>query len=103
MRSYASLDGNGNLTLFVTNNAATATTVRVDASNYRTACSGELWIMEGANGGGEGATDIAINGVVHPPEATAQTMAGVSLATGSSFSLVLPASSVAFVTLKRAP
>jgi hypothetical protein len=36
---------------------------------------------------------------VHPAEGSAQTMAGVSLATGGSFDLNLPATSVALVQL----
>jgi hypothetical protein len=101
VRGYASLGASGQLTVFLANNAATANTVRVNVSNYGASCTGQLWVMQGAAGGGESATDIDINGVEHPAESSAQSMAGVSLATGDAFDVPLPANSLALVTLSH--
>jgi len=98
VRGYASMNGN-DLTIWVANNATVARTVKVKVAGFAPACTGTIWTMEGANGGGEEATDIAINGTVHPSEAGAKTMAGKDIAASASFDVSLPKSSIALLKL----
>jgi hypothetical protein len=99
IRAYASKTSDGKLTMWVANNATASRTVRVNLTNICPASAGEIWVMQGANGGGEEAYDIAINGQVHPSEANARTMSGNSIPTWSSFNVSLPASSMALIKL----
>jgi hypothetical protein len=98
VRGYASVNGS-DLTVWLANNAAASRTVKVKIVGFVPACTGAIWTMEGANGGGEEAYDIAINGTVHPSEAGARTMPGQDLAASPSFDVSLPKSSLALLKL----
>jgi alpha-L-arabinofuranosidase len=99
VRSYASVDIKSKLTFWVCNNSLAEKEVTINLLNFKPEAKGEVWVMEGAGGSGEESYDIAINGVEHPSEANAMSMAGKEIAVDTSFTIKLPASSFALFRL----
>jgi hypothetical protein len=97
VRAYASKNGN-NLTIWVCNNVYSSKTVKLNLSGFTPSSAGTIWTMEGVSGGEE-SYDMKINGVNHPSEANARTMGGNSIATGTSFTVTVPASSLTLIQL----
>jgi hypothetical protein len=101
IRSYASVDADSNLTIWICNNSLDSSQVKIKLSDFIPASNGEIWIMEGADGLGEESYDLLINGDLHPSEANAISMSGDNIAVDTSFVVNLPKSSIALI--KMAP
>ena len=102
VRSYASVDTTGNLTIWVCNNSADSSTIKLNLSNFKPSAKGEIWIMEGDSANDGNCYDIKINGEVHPNEANARFMPGDTIDVDTSFVIKLPGISFALVKLSPA-
>ena len=104
VRSYASKDSAGNLTLFmVNNNPTTSMPANVTVSGFAPASSGQAWVMlpsgTSSSGAPQEAPSISINGNVNPAPANIASIAGTALATGSSFTVNLQPSEMALIVI----
>ncbi len=104
IRSYASVDADNNLTIWVCNNSLDSNMVGISLSNFLPPSNGEIWVMEGADADttGEESYDIMINGQLHPDEANARFMAGNLIDVDTSFIIKLPKSTFALIKLTPA-
>jgi hypothetical protein len=92
VRSYAAKDSSGNLTLFmVNNNPTTSQNATLSISGFTPASTGQAWVMlpQGSGNTPQEAPGLQINGSANPSPANLASIAGVSQATGSSFTLTL--------------
>jgi hypothetical protein len=99
IRSYASVDADSNLMVWVCNNSLDSSSIKLNLSNFKPSTNGEVWIFEGDSAHGEEAYDIKINGVSHPTEADARSMSGNLIVVDTSFVINLPCSSFALLKL----
>ncbi len=104
VRSYASKDSAGNLTLFmVNNNPTTSMPANVTVSGFTPASSGHAWVMlpsgTSSSGAPQEAPSISINGNVNPAPANLASIAGVAQTTGSTFTVNLQPSEMALIVI----
>jgi alpha-L-arabinofuranosidase len=111
VRAYAAKDSAGNLTVFIVNNSPTdGTTATISVSGFTPAGTGEEWLIEPVRTGLDSQIpdstqlqekdDVKINGVVHPDPRIIDTQAWSNfIATGTSFSVTLAASDMAFIRI----
>jgi hypothetical protein len=111
VRAYAAKDSAGNLTLFIVNNSPTiATTATISVSGFTPAGTGEQWLIQPVRTGLDTQIpnstqlqeldDLSINGFIHPDPRTIDTQVWSNfITTGTSFSVTLAASNMAFIRI----
>jgi len=104
VRSWASKDATGNLTIYMVNNdTANATTASVVLSGFTPGTAGSIWTLMSAGTTKAGGTTpaveerwISINGTVNPSVASLPGT-GNAITTGATFNVSLPAASMVLV------
>jgi hypothetical protein len=111
VRGYAAKDNAGNLTMVVVNNSPTdSTNATISISGYTPGSAGEMWLVKPVHTGFDTTIkattvlqemdDLAINGYIHPDARIIDNQVWSNfIATGSSFSVTLPASNIAFIRI----
>jgi len=107
VRAYAAKDATGALTLFMVNNSETTSkTATINISGFTGATSGQSWLIApagvtvaGGTNNGRDNNDLSINGVAGPNPLVAASFPAQSIATGSSFSVTLPANNMMMVRI----
>lgn len=101
VRAYAAEDADGNMTIFVVNNSPTdSIPADINISGFTAGISGQQWLLEPAgtiiaNGINlQDSSDLSINGVVHPDPLAISALSPQSFASGNTFEVTLPASSM---------
>ncbi|MDQ8736595.1 hypothetical protein [Paenibacillus sp. LHD-38] len=104
VRTYASKDEEGNLTILMLNNSfENDLATEVNISGFKTAQKGEKWLLESVTKDSstpiQQGTSVRLNGVVDPEPTSVINTAGITIKTGSKFIISLPKCSITIVKI----